>query len=906
MSPEPPRVEARGAHAPPAVERRLWHALELDAVESLLETGPDGLSQSAVEDRLARYGKNEIVEPPPTPRWLLFLRQFRSPLIYILLAATALTLYLGDSQDAAVIGVVLLLNAAVGYTQERRAESSVRALKRLVALRTRVVRQRGEEVVESRHLVPGDLVLLESGTRAPADLRLFSAKDLRVDESLLTGESVPVFKSIDAVGESAPIHERSDMVHAGTVIAGGRGRGYVVATGFDTELGAVAGGIQRAARTETPLENRMKRFAKQISVAVALLSLLVLVAGLARGEDLLHMFMVTVALAVAAIPEALPAVFTVTLAIGVQRMAKRNAVVRTLTAVETLGSTTVIGTDKTGTLTENRITVVDVWLAGAILDVSGAGGRRPDLRENSVLALALTTGVLSNEAYVRRTSSGIEYQGDPTEAALLAAAARLGIDPEVARRQHALVAELAFESERQYSASIRMDGGEWTSYVKGAPERVVSMCDRMARSTNGEIGAVEMNAASVLRAVREMADHGRRVLALAYRPKLDRKNAEAQLARPSGLTLLGLIGMIDPPRVGVTEAIARCQEAGIRVLMMTGDHASTAVAIGRELGIARESPSVLVGSDLDAIGDESLAKRLRDVSILARVSPEHKLRVVRALERSGEVVAVTGDGVNDAAALKEADIGIAMGRAGTDVAREASDIVLSDDNFASIHAAVEEGRTTFENLRKVTFFLLCTSAAEILCVMSSQVLGWPLPFLPAQLLWLNLVTNSIQDLALAFEPGDPAALVRAPRRRGEGILSRLLWERMMIAGAVMSVGTLSLFRWELEATGSLPRAQTVALTTMVIFQMFQVGMARSEHVSAFRIPPFSNPYLFIATAAAMAIHIGVLYVPFARELLRMEPVGLDAWVRMVFVALAIVPAMEIHKLLRKESREARA
>jgi Ca2+-transporting ATPase len=611
--------------------------------------------------------------------------------------------------------------------------------------------------------------------------------------------------------------------------------------------------------------------------------------------------MVAVGLAVAAVPEGLPVVFTITLALGVRRMARRQAIIRRLPAVETLGSTTVIGSDKTGTLTENRMTVQEVWAGGRLfkLDDVGPAGEPAEpeaLLDHRPLYLTLLAGVLANEAHVYQSEDGgdLEIQGDPTEAALLIAAARCGLEHERVRERHRSCAEIPFESERQYSATVRLHKGESVLYAKGAPERMLVMSTAQLADT----GPADLDGEAVMAAARDMASRGLRVLAMAYRPLPRVPEPGAPAPEPEALTFLGLQGMMDPPRRGVREAIAGCREAGIRVVMITGDHAATAQAIGAQLGLAAGGDPVLTGAELDRLDDDGLRRRVQEVPVYARVAPEHKLRVVRALQSHKEVVAVTGDGVNDAPALKAADIGIAMGKSGTDVAREASDMVLADDNFVSIYAAVEEGRITFDNVRKVTFFLVSTGVAAIVALLSALLLYWPLPFLPAQLLWLNLVTNGLQDVALAFEPGERGVLRRRPRRVGEGILSPLLWERTVLAGLVMAAGTLALFHWELRVTDSLPRAQTVALTTMVLFQMFHVGNSRSETESIFRRSPLLNPFLLVATVAALAVHVAALYLPWMQFILRVEPIEAEAWIRIVAVASSIIVAVELHKLAR--------
>jgi Ca2+-transporting ATPase len=895
--------------SPPTGTRRAqrpWHGLDHAEVESILGTSPRGLAAAAVAARLERHGPNQLEEVPPPGVLAILLHQFTSPLIYILLLATVLTILLREYADAVVIAAVLVLNAVIGFVQERRAEASVRSLMHLVAPHARAMREAREWDIESRELVPGDLVLLESGARVPADLRLVSATALLVDESLFTGESVPVAKGtapLDPV--DVAIGDRTNMAYAGTIVVSGRGRGYAVATGGATELGTIAQHVRTGERAETPLQRRMTRFARVVGVVVAVAAGTAFALGVARGERPAEMLVVAVALAVSAIPEGLPVAFTITLALGVRRMARRNAIIRRLPAVETLGSTTVIGSDKTGTLTENRMTVRKIWAGGRTVAVTDAGTREASavlgdgtttmLAEDRSLYLTLLAGVLANEANIALTDDGFETHGDPTDAALLVAAARLGVEPAEARARYPVHAEIPFEPDRRYSASIRVHDGKHVVFVKGAPERVLAMSSQLCTRD----GTVDLNEDVVLDAARELASAGLRVLGMAF-GELAQAPRPDQLEEPDRLTFLGLQGSMDPPRAGVRDAVAGCREAGIRVVMITGDHGGTARAIAEQLGIAGREAPVLTGVDIAAMDDAALRVRVPEIAVYARVAPDHKLRVVRALQAQGEVVAVTGDGVNDAPALKAAEIGIAMGRSGTDVAREASDMVLADDNFVSIHAAVEEGRVTFDNLRKVTFFLISTGAAEVVAVLTALLAEWPLPFLPAQILWLNLVTNGLQDVALAFEPGEPDVLRRPPRSPREGIVSGLLWEQTVVAGLVMAAGTLLLFWWELTQSGQLGRARTVALTTMVFFQVFHVGNSRSERRSVFALSPWSNPFLFAATGAALLVHVAALHLsPTTRFLLRVEPLDLGAWVRMVAVASTILIAMEAHKLLRR-------
>jgi magnesium-transporting ATPase (P-type) len=909
-----------------------WHARSAVDTFEEYQTSDKGLSASEAARLLGVHGHNQLEDDPPPHVVVLILHQFKSPLIYILLAATVITLLLQEYLDSAVIAAVLLLNAVIGFTQERKAEGAVRALMGLVVPHARVVRDGQEWEIDSRELVPGDMVLLEPGSRVPADIRLTHTTTLHVDESLLTGESAPVKKHTEALEADTQLADRLNMAFTGSVVTSGRGRGVAVATGTATQLGAIAGLIRSEVSMDTPLQQRMTRFASAIGAVVGVASLLVFVSGVLLGGEVSEMFLTAVALAVAAIPEGLPVVFTITLALGVRRMAQRNAIIRRLPAVETLGSTTVIGSDKTGTLTENRMTVKALWAAGEWYQLSGndpmSGFVRDDDRVHDVergrdraglgqaATLALRVGVLANEAEAVRSADGVHTTGDPTEIALLLGAMGEGIEPEVLHQDTPVVAEIPFESENRYAAVFcRVGEGADTAvevYVKGAPERVIEMCDRMW--WGDEIVAIDAERA--MAAAHEMAESGLRVLAMAA----DRVNGgvvdHASPEEPAGLVLLGFQGMWDPPREGVRSAIATCYRAGIRVVMITGDHAVTARAIAKNLGLGHTNGTegdadaevgVLTGADLAQMTDEELTEKVATTEVFARVAPEEKLRIVKSLQGRGDVVAVTGDGVNDAPALKAAEIGVAMGRGGTDVAREAADMVLTDDNFVSIAAAVEEGRVTFDNVRKVTFFLVSTGVATIIAIIASVWLGWPLLMLPAQLLWLNLVTNGLQDVALAFEPGEADVLDRKPRRLAEGVLSRELWQRTVVAGVVMATGTLILFRWQLDRSGpdaaqALTMAQTTALTVMVIFMALHAGNSRSEYQSVFRVSPLSNPFLLGATLMAVGVHIGSLYFPPTRFVLRVEPLDLATWGRILTLSITIVIAMEIDKAIRRRSR----
>jgi magnesium-transporting ATPase (P-type) len=883
-----------------------WHAWEQAQVLAELATSSRGLTAQEADRRLEEHGPNTLREARPTPIWVTALAQFKSPLIFILLLAGALTFALGEYVDTAVIAAVLLLNASIGLYQERNAERSVLALMELVSPTARVVRDGQEWEIDSAEVVPGDIIVLESGARVPADIRLLSAAALRIDESMLTGESVPASKRTEPVDEDAALGDRACMAYAGSTAASGRARGVAVATGRGTELGQISERLESAEVPTTPLQERMDRFGWIIGVIVVVAAGLTFLLGLALGEPPGQLLLTAAALAVAAVPEGLPVVLTVALALGVRRMARRNAIVRRLPAVETLGSTTLIGSDKTGTLTENRMTVQEVVTLDGRFDfeqehVPGdprevAEEPPPGIDADS-RSLTLLAGVLANESEIVYTEDGVHTRGDPTETALLVAAARLGIEPVDCEDAYPEVGEIPFEPEHQYSASVRQAGDEHVVFVKGAPERVLAMCHTAA-------GTRELDREVVRREVQRMAARGLRVLAFALRRHpgdLDPTHLVDE--DPDGLTFLGLQGMLDPPREGVAEAIEGCHRAGQRVVMITGDHAATATAIANQLGIVDDGEAeVLTGEDLDHLDDEQLRERIERISVYARTSPTHKLRIVEAARAAGDVVAVTGDGVNDALALRAADIGVAMGRAGTDVAREAADMVLADDNFVSIHAAVEGGRVTFDNVRKVTFFLLSTGVGTFMVIPIAMVLGWPLIMVPAQLLWLNLVTKGLQDLALAFEPGEPDVLDHPPRKRREPIITPLLWWRTLLVGATMTVGGLIMFDWALGQDMSIEQARTVALTTLVVFQAFHLGSSRSERRSVLQVPLTSNRFLLLAQLGALGAHIGALHLPVTQMVLRVEPISVGAWWRLALIASSVLVVVELDKLVRRGSR----
>ncbi len=871
-----------------------WHTLTNEDVATHLSTREDGLSPTETSDRLREHGPNELKQDPGPTRLEQFLNQFRSPLVILLMVAAGITLIIGEYVDASVIMVVVLLNAVIGYFQEHQAEESVRALRELMTPTARVIRSDQTMVVDSRELVPGDLVLLESGARVPADLRLITTNGLLVDESTLTGESAPVHKQADPLPPDTELADRANMAYAGTTATLGRGRGYVVATGGTTQLGSIALEMRTLDRRTTPLQDRLDRLAKVTGVIVAVSATLAFAAGVAAGRPASEMFLIAVAVAVSAVPEGLPIAFTITLAVGVRRMAKLNAIVRRLPVVETLGSTTIIGSDKTGTLTENRMTVQRIWSDGQFVeldDLAIADGNGDQITSPQIQTLIC--GALTNEASL--DPAGVST-GDPTEVALLAAITRAGLQPDSVQTDYPLLHEIPFEPERGFSAALRQHGDDSLLFLKGSPERITDRSIVFAT----ENGTSPIAPDKIQAAHASMAAAGGRVLAMACRPATIAEVRDGLDEPPEGLIFLGLQSMSDPPRGGAREAIRECRSAGIRTTMITGDHALTARAIASDLDIP--AGRVITGGELAALSDEELDLVSSDVSVFARVTPEQKLRIVRSMQRNGEVVAVTGDGVNDAPALRAADIGIAMGKRGTDVAKEASDMVLADDNFVTIVEAVEQGRITFDNVRKVVSFLFTTNAAEVLIILGALLLDWPLPMIAVQILWLNLVTDSLQVMALAFEPGEPDAMSRPPTGRDTGILSRHLWQRVGLSGVVMTVGTLGLFDYALESGETLEVAQTLALTTMVLFQMFQAFNSRSEYRSLLRMNPFGNPLLLLAVAVSIVVHAGALYLPATQYLLRVEPLSLELWGMSLAVALSIVIVVEIHKAIGRHFR----
>jgi calcium-translocating P-type ATPase len=877
------------AAGPAPVPARGWHTLAAAEVQDLLETQPAGLTTAEAAARLARYGSNILEAEGVEPSWRLLLRQFRDPLIYILLIAAGVTTALRDYTDAGVILAVVLINATIGFVQELRARKAIRGLARLSAPRADVVRDGTVHAIESRELVPGDVVSLSSGASVPADLRLVIVQNLEIDESMLTGESAPVRKHVQPLQtESLVAGDQLNLGFAGTVVTRGRGRGIVIRTGAATEIGRIATAIRRVGTTATPLQDRIHHFGRRVGAAIMALSVVVLVLGLLQGLSPADIFLTAVALAVSAVPEGLPVVMTVTLAIGVARMARRRAIIRSLPAVETLGSTTVIGSDKTGTLTRNEMTVRTIVAGDGVFDVADAGFAAA-AAAGPPLHRTLLAGILANESDAASVERG-EPHGDPTETALHVAALHAGYSATALRDEYPELDVLPFEPERRFMATLnRTPAGRHVIHIKGAPEVVIARCSSRL-TLEGEV-PIDRSAATL--AIRPLSARGLRVLAMAHRVT-EASRLDDDLLR-DGFVLAGAQGMEDPVRAEAVAAVAAAHEAGIRVLMLTGDHVDTAQNIGRQLGLGGTDAHAVDGHTLDHLSDAELDRLIGDVDIYARVAPEHKLRLVQRLKARGETVAVTGDGVNDAPALRAAHIGIAMGRSGTDVAREAADMILADDNFATITAAIEEGRTVFGNVRKVSFFLLSTAAGEVITILAALFAGWPLPFLAAQILWINLVTNGLQDVALAFEKGEPGLLQRPPRPRGEGIVTLRILERLGAVGLVLAAGTLFVFWLTLDRTGDLAQARTIAVTQMVVFQFFHVFNSRSLDRSILSIPLFSNRFLFVSIVAAAAAHVAVLHVGVLQHIFRTVPLTASEWLLVVMIGSTAIIGGELDK-----------
>ncbi|MCG8690530.1 MAG: HAD-IC family P-type ATPase, partial [Minwuiales bacterium] len=817
----PSTGQAGGADPSPG-----WHGLTAEAALTRREGRPEGLTEAEATARLAEHGPNRLPEPKGRNAAMRFLSQFNNLLIYVLLGAAALTAALGHWVDTQVILAVAVVNAIIGFVQEGKAERALQAIRQMLSPGATVLRGGLRTTVPAEDLVPGELVVLEPGDRVPADVRLIRVKGLRLQEAALTGESVPVDKSVEPAPPSAPLGDRTSMAYAGTLVAAGQGAGVVVETGTHTEIGRISGMLTEVQQLSTPLLRQMNVFARWLTGAILVLASLVFAFGLLlRDMAPVEMFMVVVGLFVAAIPEGLPAILTVTLAIGVQRMASRNAIIRRLPAVETLGSVSIICSDKTGTLTRNEMTVRSIATAAQMFDVGGVGyeprggisldGREVRPENRPLLLEVARCAALCNDSALHEADGRWTVEGDPMEGALLTVGLKAGLDPATEAKTFPRTDVIPFDAEHRFMATLHHShNGDSFIYLKGAPERVIEMCARQ-RGTQDD-GPIDPDYWHGR--IEAMAAEGQRVLALAVKPTDGHHRDLSFDDVDDDLTLLGLLGLIDPPREEAVAAVAECQAAGIRVKMITGDHGGTARAIAGQLGLANHD-DVLTGADLDTISDADLIERAAAVDVFARTSPAHKLRLVEALQAGNQVVAMTGDGVNDAPALKRADVGVAMGANGTEAAKEAAETVLADDNFASIAAAVREGRTVYDNLKKAIVFLLPVNGGESLAIVTAILLGYTLPITPLQILWVNMVSSVGLAIALAFEPTEPDVMKRPPRPAGTPMLSRFLIWRICFVSLLFVAGVFGIFVWTRTHGASLEEARTYAVNTLVVMEV---------------------------------------------------------------------------------------
>jgi P-type Ca2+ transporter type 2C len=879
-----------------AGETPIWHTLTVEEGVARLGSGSLGLASADAAQRLDVHGPNELQSLSRESAWRTFVAQFQNVLIMILLAGTVVSAFLGHALEAAVITVIVLFAVLLGFFQEYRASRALEALKEMGAPVARAVRDGQEAVVPTRDLVPGDIVLLRAGDRVPADTRVTQAVNLTIEEGALTGESEPVQKTIDPFDDPRlPLGDRRNMTYAGTLVVYGRGRGLVVATGMSTEFGRIAQMVETVEVARTPLQENLDRLGRALGKAALAVVALVVVIGLLRGLPVIEMFMFGIALAVAVVPEALPAVVTISLAIGVRRMAKRNALVRRLPIVETLGSTSVICSDKTGTLTRNEMTVRQLFTDDRLLEVTGAGydvtgeileaGHRIESSE-SVRAL-FAAAVFASDARLVSRDGRSHVEGDPTEGALVVAAIKAGLDPDALNRANPRVAEIPFASERRRMTTLhKMTDGTTVAYSKGAAEEVLAGCT-MQLLGGREVPLTQVDGERIRDVEHQMAANGLRVLAIARKSHTTVDGAETQM------TLLGLVAMMDPPRPEARAAVERSEAAGIRTVMVTGDHPLTAGTVARELGLI-SGRRVVSGRDLEAMSDDELERNVTDIAVYARVSPADKLRVVNAWQKRGEIVGVTGDGVNDAPALKKADVGIAMGIVGTDVSKEAAGMTLLDDNFATIVAAVEEGRIVFGNIKKYLMYLLSCNVGEIVLLAGAVVAGLPLPLSAVQILYVNLATDGLPALALAVDPPERDLMLRKPRDPRVGIFTRPILAMLLVAGLWSAFVNFSLFTWLLQAGRPLREVMALTFVSLVLIQFFNAYNCRSDRLSVLR-RPFANPWLNTAVGWEMLLLVGIVYTPFLQSAFGTFSLAPTDWLLAGLLAFSIVPVLEALK-----------
>lgn len=908
------------------LKERQWYQLEANEVAKKLNTDLEkGLSKDLAQKRLEEYGYNELVGKKGLTIWQMLLNQFKDFLVLILIASAVISGIVGEVADAAVILVIVILNAVLGVSQERRAGKALEALKQMASPKAKVVRSGVQIDLPSRELVPGDLVILETGDYIPADVRLTESVNLKVEEASLTGESVPVEKNAEEVNDGeVTIGDRHNSGFMGTIVTYGRGKAIVVGTGMKTEIGQIAEMLDSFEEEETPLQRKLEEFGKLLGYICLAVVAVVFILGLIRNEEPLHMFMTSVSLAVAAIPEGLPAIVTIVLALGMKRMISRNAIVKRLHAVESLGSITTICSDKTGTLTKNEMTVVAVHTGQKTFTVTGKGyapigefmfnNKQIKPLEDSDLSFLLKISLLNNDSRlekdVEKNEEAWKLLGDPTEGSLLVASLKAGYTLKDLTGIHPRVQEIPFDSDRKRMTTFHKnpDKNNYLAFVKGAPDMVLALCTKILK--HGSVSPItDEDKKEILKANSDMATQSLRVLSFAYR-ELDRipDHPEPQDVEKD-LIFVGLMGMIDPARPEAIEAIKVCKSAGIRPVMITGDYKDTAVAIAKELGIIDNDGSALTGAEIDKMSDAELVKSVKKVNVFARVSPTHKVKIVEAVKANGEICSMTGDGVNDAPALKRADIGVAMGITGTDVAKETAEMILTDDNFASIVSAVEEGRVIYANIRKFVFFLLSCNVGEILIIFFAMLFGWPVPLEPIQLLWLNLVTDAFPALALGMEPAEPNIMRQPPRDPKASIIDKRMTWGIILQSIAMTVAVLGIFKYAMVVyDGDLVIARTFAFVGLIVSELLRSFTARSEIFSIFKLGLFSNKYVIGGTLLSFVLVLIVLYVPALEGIFETFELSLSQWG--VVLAFGLIPSVvaEITKFFLRmgEKRTGRA
>jgi len=884
-----------------------WHNLASGKVLDLLGTAPAGLGEAEVQRRLGIHGPNRLPEPPRRSVFIRFLLQFHNILIYVLLGAAVITALLNHVVDTLVILAVVIVNAVIGFIQEGKAETAMEAIRQMLAPRAAVVRDGVRQTVAGEELVPGDIVLLEAGDKVPADLRLLRAHGLQIQEAILTGESLAVDKLTEPVGADVALGDRSCMAFSGTTVTGGQGQGVVVATGDSTEIGLISGLLTEVEKLTTPLVEQMAAFAKWLTLFILAVSGVILAFGLfVLHHDFAELFMAVVGLSVAAIPEGLPAVLTITLAVGVQAMARRNAIVRLLPAIETLGSVSVICSDKTGTLTRNEMSVATIVTANGVFDLFGVGYEPVGMVETSeelldafadpVLIEMARTATLCADAELRKHGGAWTVEGDPMEGALLAAAGRIGISLADTRRQWPRTDVIPFDARHRFMATLNHDHEHHAvAFLKGAPERLFELC-RDQRSDDGGAGKLDLD--YWREQAEAIADQGQRVLALATKAQPSDKTVLEFSDVETGLTLLGLVGLIDPPRMEAITAVDECHAAGIQVKMITGDHAKTAVAIARQLGL-RSPESVLTGADIDRLDDEALVMAASKTDVFARTSPEHKLRLVMALQSHGMTVAMTGDGVNDAPALKRADAGVAMGHKGSEAAKEASEVVLADDNFVSIVAAVREGRTVYDNIRKVISWTLPTNAGEASTIILALLAGMSLPITPVQILWVNMITAVSLGIALAFEPTEANTMRRPPRLRTEPLLSGFLVWHIILVAILFLGGVFGIYAYAIDSGYPVDHARTMAMNTLVVMEIFHLFFIRNMYVISLTWKAVRGTRaVWIAVIIVIIGQLAITYIPPLQLVFETQAVSLLDGLLILLIGVVLFTIIEFEKQLR--------